>query len=99
MADDRNWILKDAVIRGNRLCLDLYYPRSENTVQIVELGLMDVRAADPIQISYDFDRDGYVIKQMAHIDRGDWMEEMDGWKEVAFIKAWGRDASEWVGDG
>jgi len=50
---------------------------------------MHVRAADSILIEYDFDRDGYSIKQ-ASTFRGDVPGFDQDWQEVAFIKAWAR---------
>ena len=76
---------------GNVLFVDLFYPRIEDSINTIELGLVDVRAADSIRINYDFERDGYVIKQASIFE---W--EMDDeicdadWKEVAFIQAWMR---------
>jgi len=57
----------------------------------VEVGLVDVRAADSIRISYDFKRDGYVIKQASkfEFEIGGVMDA--DWKEVAFVKAWQRE--------
>lgn len=49
---------KDPVVN-----VELMYPRSEGNVKVVEVGLCDVRAADSIRIEYDFDRDGWSIKQ------------------------------------
>ena len=43
--------------------IDLWYPRLDENVKEIEIGLMDVRAADGILVSYDFERDGWVIKQ------------------------------------
>jgi hypothetical protein len=73
----------------------LWYPRHDGCARYLEVCLMDVRAADNLRISYDFDRDGWVIEQ-ASIFR--W-EENDGecdpdWQEVCFVRAWGR-----AGDG
>lgn len=71
--------------------IDLWYPRADpNNAQAVEIGLMDVRAADSIRVSYDFDRDGWVIQQASVFE---WDADDDVrdpcWKEVAFIQAWG----------
>lgn len=71
--------------------VELYYPRIDPPrLKAVQVGLMDVRAADSIEITYDFDRDGWVIKQASKFE---WEigEKVDGdWQEVAFVKAWGR---------
>ena len=53
---------------------EFFYPRVKGNVSSLDVGLCDVRAADNIRITYDFDRDGYVISR-------------DG-KEKAFIQAW-----------
>lgn len=72
---------------GRTINVNLMYPRMEDSFNSVEVGLTDVRAADSILISYDFERDGYVIKQASKFDD----EEQDpDWQEVAFIQAWGR---------
>jgi len=85
-------MLEDATIRGRTYTVDLWYPRSEDNADTVQIDLMDVRAADGIQVKYDFDRDGWVILQ----DSG-WQEESgasgylgEDWHEVAFVPAWGR---------
>jgi hypothetical protein len=56
------------------------------------LGLCDVRAADSIRLSYDFDRDGWKIEQASTFTWTDADTEMDpDWQEVAFVKAWARE--------
>lgn len=69
----------------------LEYPRSSE-VKYVAIKLMDIRAADNIRISYDFDRDGWVIEQASIFewDGDDKVCDPD-WQEVAFIKAWARE--------
>lgn len=73
-------------------CISLEYPRIDGKVNCIEIELMDVRAADDIRISYDFDRDGWVIKQASIFwwDGGDKECNAD-WKEVAFVQAWARE--------
>jgi hypothetical protein len=83
---------------GRRILALLWYPRiqagesaSETIVDEVLIGLCDVRSADGILVSYDFARDGYVIKQASKFD---WRKD-DGphgpdWQEVAFVEAWGQ---------
>lgn len=73
----------------SRLHVDLWYPRvtEGRAVREVQVGLMDVRAADDIRISYDFDRDGWVIKQQPELDED--AEDEAPWIEVAFVQAWG----------
>jgi hypothetical protein len=71
--------------------LELFYPRN-NVCDTVQIGLSDVRAADDIQVSYDFKRDGWVIKQASTFEWDMDDEACDSdWQEVAFIQAWGRD--------
>ena len=77
--------------RGDTAVVDLWYPRVEGQQTHVEVGLVDVRAADSIRISYDFDRDGWVIEQAAAFE---WDGEDDcdpQWGEVAFVQAWARE--------
>lgn len=81
-------------MRGERLAIvDLWYPRCEGPrVAEVEVGLMDVRAADSIRITYDFERDGYSIKQAANFSwEADDEAHDEDWQEVAFVKAWARE--------
>jgi hypothetical protein len=85
---------------GDTISIDLWYPprpgsapgasNSGNATRI-EVGLCDVRAADSIRISYDFNRDGYVIEQAAPCDEGDDEEATPDWQEVAFVRAWARE--------
>ena len=64
--------------------IDLQYPRnSPPRVTTLEVGLEDVRAADSIQVSYDFDRDGWIVKQAGGWNRdqskpGDQMDWQGG---------------------
>lgn len=86
-------ILKEAKQYGDALHIDLWYPRVEdNPIKKIVVGLMDVRAADDIRISYDFERDGWKIEQASTFE---WSGDDDvcdpDWQEVAFIKAWARE--------
>lgn len=77
--------------RGDRIALDLWYPRNDDRAKEIEVGLTDVRAADSIRISYDFERDGWVIKQASTFEWGADDDVCDeDWQEVAFVQAWGR---------
>ncbi len=74
----------------------IWYPNVEGNRDHVLVELMSVRSADDLRIEYDFERDGYVIKQARW---GSWqtkeqadMPAAEGWEEVAFIQAWGREA-------
>ena len=72
--------------------IQLWYPRLEGSAEAVEIELSDVRAADSIQVSYDFDRDGWVIKQASIFEWESDDEVCDSdWQEVAFIEAWARE--------
>ena len=72
---------------GDTITVELWYPRVGDQARYIEVGLVDVRAADNIRISYDFDRDGYVIEQASCFEGPD---DDDDWQEVAFVQAWGR---------
>lgn len=71
--------------------LSLVHPLEEGSIKQVQLGLMDVHEADDIRVTYDFVRDGWVIKQPT-ID--EWAQDDlvrdEGWREVAFVKSWNR---------
>jgi hypothetical protein len=70
------------------------YPREPGAVTHVVLDLVDVRAADPIRLSYDFERDGWVVEQAAVFAwDGDDAVCDPQWAEVAFVKAWQREAA------
>ncbi len=69
--------------------VDLWYPRNEGATQAIVVGLCDVRAADSVRVSYDFERDGWVIQQAkkSSWEPGDTVCDPQ-WTEVAFIQAW-----------
>lgn len=75
------------------LAVELWYPGCEGHAETIEVGLTHVRSADGLRISYDFDRDGWVIKQASIFE---WSSDDpvcdEDWQEVAFIKAWARGA-------
>ena len=71
--------------------IELKYPRNEKNKNKVQVGLMDVRAADDILIEYDFERDGWVIKQASKFQWEIGEKRDEDWQEVAFIQAWGRE--------
>lgn len=85
--------LSQVAVSEDAIHADLWYPRSENRVKAIVVGLVDVRAADDIRVTYDFDRDGWKIEQASAFQ---W--ELDDpncgnpdWQEVAFVKAWARE--------
>lgn len=74
--------------------VELEYPRT-NRNRSIRIGLSDVRAADDIRVSYDFDRDGWKIEQASVFQWAADDEVCDeGWTEAAFIPAWQFDKSE-----
>lgn len=79
--------------------VDLLYPGvAEGHVEVLEISLEHVRAADSIRVSYDFARDGWSVKQASTFSWNT-QEEADApnaedWQEVAFVQAWGREREE-----
>jgi hypothetical protein len=71
-----------------------YPPRSDEEnpedVCALQVGLVDVRAADDIRITFEFERDGWVIAQrpFTHNKENGATKYKDRWQEVAFIQAW-----------
>lgn len=77
-----------AEVFGDSICVDLRYPRTKANPKAVVVGLEDVRAADNVRISYDFERDGWRVEQPSR-SRWDIDEPQDdGWVEVGFFQAW-----------
>ncbi len=73
---------------SHRAChrIDLWYPDPEDYVQV---SLIHTRAADDIRISYDFDRDGWVVSMQKTAETEEygsisWGEHT----ERAFVSAW-----------
>lgn len=60
----------------------LWYPRVDGNPSSVTVSLYDVRAADALLISYDFERDGWSIAR----------EERPA-VEVAFVPAWDEEGN------
>ena len=75
--------------------VELLYPRTDDVVQIIEIGLSDTRASDGILVRYDFDRNGWVIYQASTFSwpEDDTDADMD-WQEVAFVESWAREKPE-----
>ena len=91
-------IKHDVYDDGNTRIVNLSYPRCSE-IKNVMVDLCDVRAADGILVSYDFDRDGWVIKQASTFEWGE-DDETDcdpDWQEVAFVQAWGREKRNQLG--
>ncbi len=84
--------------RENSVVVEMAYPR-QNKTKHIEVGISDVRASDGIRITYDFDRDGYIIEQPTQLSWNVDDKICDPkWKEVAFIQSWAlseeQDANE-----
>ena len=64
--------------------VNLDYPSISETKAVV-ISLIDVRASNPIRVSYDFDRDGWKMEQ-ATIFEWPMSDQVcdQGWKEVGF---------------
>ena|ERR1700679_1809666 len=83
------WDLHEAP--GDTATVALWYPRNEDCAKFIHVELSDVRAADGIRVSYDFDRDGWKIEQASTFSWEADDEVCDpNWQEVAFIQSWGR---------
>jgi len=67
---------------------ELWYPRNPGNRESVTVSLIDVRAADDLIISYDFDRDGWRIGMDRTRYTPGLMEVLAENEEVAFIPAW-----------
>ena len=83
-------------VSGDEATTTIWYPRSEAdgpgacAFTKVRVDLMDVRAADPLRVSYDFDRDGWRVEQQSVFEWSEDAEKFDPeWVEVGFFKAWG----------
>ena len=84
-------MLSTCELIGDAIVVTLAYPRIE-PVRAVEIDLSDVRASDGIRVTYDFDRDGWVIWQASIFEWEAGDEEQDpDWQEVAFVRSWARD--------
>lgn len=75
--------------RENGISVEMCYPRNTKT-KYVDVSISDVRASDGIRIEYDFDRDGYVIKQPIFVDvqKENYIEQEIEWEETFFAKSW-----------
>ena len=76
-------------IWGNILMTEFSYPRVEkDKIQKIQIGLEDVRAADSIEVEFDFERDGYIIRMDKTKNFDSMAEVIKEKEEVAFIPAW-----------
>lgn len=75
--------------KPNEKRVDLSYPRCEGNHTHITVHLMDVRASDGIRLSYDFERDGWVVEQPQQLswDADDEVCDLR-WRESAFIPSW-----------
>lgn len=84
--------ITDVAVSGETASVDFWYCRSEGAVRFLEIGLMDVRAADGIRVHYDFDRDGFVVCQpkpiIESIDKSGTINCGEEWVEVGFFASW-----------
>lgn len=65
--------------------IEFMYPsRQPENPDMLRIQLYDVRAADDLIVSYDFQRDGWVISYAEYGEMGDWIRNV----EQAFIPAW-----------
>ena len=78
-------------VRGRKVCVELMYPRSDGNANQIQIDLCDVRATDGLLIEYDFDRNGWSIKQASTFEWEANDEVIDDdWQEVAFVESWAR---------
>lgn len=70
------------------ICVELWYPRSDDRPDEINIDLVDVRASDGIKVSYDFDRDGWVVKQEKYKQENGHSQNTGEWLEVAFVQSW-----------
>lgn len=108
MSDEQKRNMGDLWFREGILGVDMWYPRLgvkdgqprefDHPVS-VEVGLSDVRAADSIRVEYDFERDGYSVKQASKFSWSADDEKCDeDWREVAFVQSWAREVDPDKGD-
>jgi len=74
---------EDALLR-----VSFWYPRIDGHVNTIEVDLVDVRAADSIRVTFDFDRNGWLISQPVFSDDEEAEPE---WQETAFLDALGKE--------
>lgn len=70
--------------RGRTIDVALWYPHLDEEFNAVEIDLVAVRAAAPIRIEFDFDRNGWSISRRFDLDTDD---PDHVWQEVAFVDA------------
>lgn len=86
--------LKVEQFSNGELHYDLWYPGpGVGNPTHLQIGMMHVRATDGIRVSYDFERDGWVIEQggVWSWSEDDPKPHDEDWQEVAFVRSWARD--------
>lgn len=78
----------EAIRRGDTVHIDLWYPRTEASARFLHIGLVDVRSAGDLRISFDFERNEWIIEQQLATDTGTGIIEEHGWRETAALPAW-----------
>lgn len=74
---------------GESALVEFMYPDMDQEKQAqVEIGLEHVRAADSIKVTYDFERDGWVIWQASKFRFYEGEPKDEKWREAAFCQAW-----------
>jgi hypothetical protein len=63
---------------ADEVYVNLWYPQCEGRPKALRIGLIDVRYAPDIQVSYDFERNGWMIKEQ--------VGKYDSFVEAAFIE-------------
>jgi hypothetical protein len=70
--------------------VEIWYPRQRPDEAVIDITLIDVRAARNIRVTYDMDRDGWSITAPNDPGDPDNPQPIDEeiWSEVAFVPAW-----------
>ena len=82
----------------NILHVELNFPpykdQESDNPKGIQIGLNHVRAANDIRITYDLDRDGWVISMEKTKDMGDYsIITVGSLEEMAFVPAWNEERS------
>ena len=74
-----NQMIEDiARTTSDEVYVHLWYPQCVDRPKAIRIGLMDVRYAPDIQVSYDYERNGWLIKEQVGM--------RDAFVEAAFIE-------------
>lgn len=76
--------------KSRSIDVNFWYPRIDNNINEINIGLYDVRASDGIRVTYDYERDGYSIQQpfIIEVDKGSFIDCEEHWEETAFLQSW-----------